>query len=223
VCALLSLPLLGTVAQADIALPAITAVQSRTVADNNPSGTTSSSSLLRIRPSSACYKAWLQFDLSTIANYSTQVKGHITGATLTFTGTSNNTSAKPFALAGLNDGVNDAWASSSLTWNNAPANDTAGQGLITAQITWIADTTHTLSVPAGAGSTVSDSSAALLGFLNADQDGKVTFILAPGGTTYLLGAGSSAAPSLTLTYSVPEPATLAVLGLGGLLLRRRLA
>jgi len=77
---------------------------------------------------------------------------------------------------GLTDESLDDWDPSSTTWNNAPGNDTAS--------CYAGDTNKTvylgdLTVPynSAVGDTVSFSSGDLADFLNADSNGKVTFII----------------------------------------------
>lgn len=126
-----------------------------------------------------------------------------------------------------------------IVWNNAPANDTANNGLDLSQVTFLGQ----FGVPAlnpdleadpiyvSFNNLLSASPDAFLDFLNADSDGLVTFILTRdgGGGGPNLGFASmehatALAPQLNL-FGVPEPssALLGLLGLAALARRRRAA
>jgi hypothetical protein len=229
VCALL---VMSAAARADVTLAPITSNQGAQVRADIASGVftgTRASTTTQLKTRNAAgdaEKSWLQFDLSSIYTATPNVKGHITSALLGFT-SATSTAGKGYVINALNDGVNDAWVSVSLTWDTAPGNNlTNGATLNTTQTVNL----YTVSDSGATGTVTTNANAAnpttamanLVAFLNGDSDGKVTFIVTAGGTTYLDYA--NAKPTLTLTYAdVPEPATLAVFGLGGLILRRRLA
>jgi hypothetical protein len=181
-------------------------------------------------------KTWLQFDLSALYAANPGLQGNITSANLTFYGQAGNTSAKNYIVNGLLDASGfESWSASTLTWNTGPGNDTASTAGMLASAIYSGAALYTGNVAAGDGilsdislaTNPTTSEANLRAFLNTDTDGYVTFALTPGGTTYLYnvggGTGGMYTPVLTLTYEVPEPATLAILGLGGLIMRRRFA
>ncbi len=161
--------------------------------------TVQTDSRLRTRTSANTnHKSWLQFDLNAIYAANPGLKGNIVTAALTFTGTADNTSDKPFVVNGLNDSAGlEGWAASSLTWNNAPGNKTDDTVYLNTSLT-----TANLfagTIPPGDGSTYIGGSPALRAFLNTDSDGLVTFILTPGWTALLYNAGSAHPPVLTLS------------------------
>ena len=139
------------------------------------------------------YKSWLQFDLNAVYAANPDMKGHIKSAMLTFTGTADNTQAKPYVVNGLNDAAGmENWNPANLTWNNAPGNNIADSYLDPSVTT---ANLYSGIIQPGDGVTDSHSSAALVSFLNTDSDGLVTFIMTPGWTAYFYNAGSAHPPT----------------------------
>ena len=122
------------------------------------------------------YKAYMRFDLSTLTL-------PLDTARLILT-TIDGQFPPGTSLWGLNDGdPGEAWVEADITWNNAPANDTAGDhpnGLLS-NATYLGDFTN---IEQGvAGGTGDFSGVTLKDFVNADTDGLATFIvLSPGET-----------------------------------------
>ena len=139
---------------------------------------------------------------------------------------------KTIAIYGLNEAdaygegeLGEDWTEDAITWNNAPANPTNGDdpALVAEHVTQLGQITS----PASPGH-VTLTSEAMLGFLPADTDGTVTFILIAPENDATLGRFSSSetdnGPLLNLDYEpIPEPTGVAMMGLGGLALfaRRR--
>lgn len=123
--------------------------------------------------------AYVRFDLSGYT------PGSFTTATLDLT--SDTTVGSPaignsFYVWGLRNSQNaDGWGENTITYNNAPGLDgvVSGDGEVATldvDTTNKADLLFTTNMVAS-GNTLSLSNAALLNFLNADTDGKVTFII----------------------------------------------
>ena len=111
------------------------------------------------------YKGYVRFDLSAIAQ-------PLSSAKLTCT-TLDGQFPPGTSIWALDDGdAGEAWVEADITWNNAPANDTAGNGFLS-NATYVGDFENINPVAGGTGDF---SGAALLNFLNADTDGLATFM-----------------------------------------------
>jgi hypothetical protein len=176
-------------------------------------------------------KSWVKWDLNSVYSANPGLKGNISGATLTMYVYCTVSTARTLNVVGVNDGVAQAWTGTDITWANAPGNDTTSP---TAFNTSVTTTVGPMSIPVTTGAAyfnltpVTLTGQALVDFLNTDSDGIISLGLASGGVSFQIDLMSmyynsgAYAPTLDLT-GTPEPATLAILGLGGLLLRRRLA
>ena len=175
-------------------------------------------------------KSYMRFDISGLSQA-------VDSATLSLVhATSSNTEGDEtfdIDVYGLNNGTTGetTWTETGIKWENAPGepgNDPADNAFENATLLG----TITVDVSNGLGTTYTLSSAALVTFLNAGglTDDEVTIMLTAqdldtnsegvnfasrNNTTY-------AAPKLSMT-EVPEPATMSLLGIGGLLalVRRR--
>jgi len=201
-------------------------------------------------------KAYIRFDTSSLP-----APGSIASAMLNLTVSINNgggsgaTTTTPqnftFNVYGLNDGstagggkLGEDWDPTTVTYANAPANDTtSGSTVLTGTTTDNGGTamllgTFNVTQNDTAGTTLTALNGTnLVNFLNANTDGRATFILTrPGFTANTVANGSiqgnanSAFASAqtttltapTLTADVPEPAAAGLLATaGGLLLARR--
>ena len=163
-------------------------------------------------------KAYVRFDTTGLA-------GTVTDASLDIDFLALGGSSGVINVFGLADGLaGETWAESTITYNNAPANDlTSGGGsYITPGTGGVVATDAaflgTLTVGASDGH-YTFSSTALVDFLNADTNHLVTFILtaATSGNNMQFyskeNAASATYPTLAVT-AVPEPSTYA-LTLGG--------
>jgi hypothetical protein len=184
---------------------------------------------VRVYTTSRIQVPYLKFDISGAS-------GDLSGAQLQLFLTGANR-ARSWTVYGLNDSAtDDLWSESGITYNNAPGMVAAALGTLSLDLTKLTSL-GTLAVPASApapGVTVTSAVATLNlnSFLAADTNKLVTLVIVAGsdanGTWYIANKENTsglAAPTLLLpnATAVPEPATLAILGLGGILLRRRLA
>lgn len=113
-------------------------------------------------------KSWVQFDLSGIS-------GTITSATLTIYAI---TDAKSYYVNSLNDGVDETWSADTIDWFSAPGNTTTSGSALDAGLT---SSLYFVNPTTADGAASGDVTS----FVNADTDGLLTFILTPGGTTYI--------------------------------------
>jgi hypothetical protein len=204
ICVMFSLLVQISTSQAETVV--VTTTQGKCVCMDltNPSiaDTVQTDSRLRTRSSANTnYKSWLQFDLNAIYAANPDMKGHIKSAILTLAGTADNTLPKTYIVNGLNDAAGmENWNPASLTWNNAPGNNIADSYLDPSVTT---ANLYTGTIEPGDGVTDSQTSDALVSFLNTDSDGLVTFIMTPGLTTYFYNSGSIHPPTLTLMVNTP--------------------
>lgn len=203
--------LFAAAARADVA---VTATQGRAALMDytipSAADTVQDSSRLRTRASTNTnYKSWVQFDLNAAYAADPNLKGHVVDATLTLFGDPGNPSGKSVVTNGLNDSASlEGWTSSSLTWNNAPGNNTTSQSYLNTSLTTAK--LATVDVAVGDGAATAVSSTELTAFVNADTDGKVTFILTPGSTAAFYNVGTAYPPTLTLSKVSKPPKTLFV-------------
>lgn len=134
-----------------------------------------------------------------------------------------------FELFGLTNQALDGWGESTITWNNAPANQ-ANNLLNAAMVTSLG----TFNLTGKGLGVYNFSSQALVDFLNSDTNDLATLILLrttnqPNGHNYVHAIasrehGAVAGASLAIT-AVPEPSTLLLVGAGlaslGIIHRRR--
>jgi hypothetical protein len=181
-------------------------VESTTPTTNWGNGTT-----LLVKDSGAFRKSYLRFGLSPVTN---TVLTATFGMTLTSTQlTANGT--QTLNVYGLNNGdPGESWGETTITWNNAPQNDTTSASGLLSNTTFLGSITVTYGMTAG--TLLSFSGANLVTFLNSDTDHLATFIVV--GTGGINAAeifasrenGTYAAPTLTMDV-VPEASTTAFL------------
>lgn len=175
-------------------------------------------------------KSYIGFDLSgmgsfPVATATLDLMFVDSGAGATLAGTTYQ-----FEIFGLINELFDSWSESTITWNNAPANQT-NNGLNSMMVASLG----TFSLTGKGLGLYSFTSPALIDFLNSDTNDMATFIIRrstnqPSSTQNYVHAFAStehpslAGPTLNVT-PVPEPSTLLCVGAGliglGLLRRRR--
>ncbi len=125
------------------------------------------SSKLSIRSDQKSAKSWIKFDISELD------VGNLETATLTVTLHQEKAGNRHFDVSYVNDDCLDniGWDERSLTWNNAPGNNTASlSSLDTSKTTLLTTVNFTDGVP-GDSFTID-----VLGALEADTDGIVQFV-----------------------------------------------
>ncbi|VGO21941.1 DNRLRE domain-containing protein [Pontiella sulfatireligans] len=159
-------------------------------------------------------KGYLRFDLATMTAPAE------VNASINLTLLNSGVYINPLTVTvyGLLESVEGQdWGETSITFNNAPGNDTAGSGVVAADTVLLG--TFEVSDVA---SDYSFNSAALVNFLNADTDDLATFILIgdTAGDSYGYGAMSFSTKENS-TYggavldTIPEPGTMGLISAVG--------
>jgi hypothetical protein len=161
-------------------------------------------------------KIYCRFDLgSQITNWSAPYRV-VSAATLHLRDNSSSAGQITNSVYGLKDGqAGESWGETTITWNNAPANDTNGAWYVGAEATYLGQFTYTGT---GTGTNwISFTSSNLVDFLNADTNGVVTLMLSnPANTSSQFASRErtdtqKGPPRLTVTSAIVLP--------GGTLLR----
>lgn len=173
------------------------------------------SSKLTVRASSNGNKSWIKFDLGGLD------VSNLLSAVLSVSLHEGKGGDQSFDVSYVNDNYLDniGWDERSITWNNAPGNDIADLGLLDPTKTTLLGTVNFTDGLAGESFTID-----ALGALQADTDGIVQFVLHNSPNNINLSTHDHSVeaqrPYLDVTV-IPEPMTLALLGLGGLIATRR--
>jgi hypothetical protein len=174
---------------------------------------------------------YFRFDLSNVS-------GDLSGATLTFNFAGSNRT-RTMDVYGLSDESGDSWDEGAMTYQNAPgiiqpadggaAYESGSASLDTSKLSLLTQFT----TPGNGLSVTTAADTDLDSFLASDTNKLVTFVLYTDTSdssqsfsvsTKESAAGASVYPTLTLpnaTAAVPEPASAALLGMGGLALLAR--
>ncbi len=146
----------------------IKAVQSSRSTITGPDTNTHDSSKLSVRSDASSNKSWIKFELGDIEASS------LKSATLTVTLHNPKTGARNFDVSYVNDNCLDniGWTERTLTWNNAPGNNTADQARLDLNRTTLVGTVKFTDGVAGQSFTID-----VLDALQTDTDGIAQFVL----------------------------------------------
>src|SRR4030042_1691254 len=164
ISSMLSLPS-GPAAFADIMIPAVQSCRTDVL---NPGANRHDSSKLSIRSDASSAKSWIKFELGDLD------VSALEAATLTVTLHEGKAGDRQFDVACVNDDCRDniGWDERSLTWNNAPGNDTGSFTSLDSAKTTLVATVHFADGVPGDSFTVDIRHA-----LETDPDGIGRFIL----------------------------------------------
>lgn len=173
-------------------------------------------------------KAYVRFDISSLVGAGEDIEDASLSFVLTDAIGYTTSALYSMLVSVLLDGdTGENWDESTITWNNAPGNDTTSQTALdptrTQAVGYLRH--HDANYNPGAVATIQIPNY-LVDVLNADTDGKVTFIITGRIWSGFVRSYASrenttyAAPTLDLTV-VPEPMTMSLFGIGGLALLRR--
>ncbi len=159
------------------------------------------------------YKTWMKLDASSLETLATG------GTTLNLTA-SNTTAGYTIDFYLLSGVDSSSWNEGTITWNNAPGNNTGGAGFTTgASATYLASFTS-FSFTAGTTYPLSITGAAETALLGALNTGSRTATIAfqrtgSGSLANNFHSTESATESFRPTLTaIPEPSQFALLGLG---------
>jgi hypothetical protein len=143
------------------------AVQSCRAEIEYPTTNRSDSSKLSVRSDASAAKSWIKFDVGDLD------VDNLRQAVLTVALHEAEGGVHTVDLSAVNDDCNSiAWTASSLTWNNAPANETASRtDLVAAKATFVK------TIPVTDGIIGTAYPVDVLSVLEADTDGIVQFVL----------------------------------------------
>jgi hypothetical protein len=118
-------------------------------------------------------KAYLRFDIDSVADPIEGVRLELVYVSHQYCSASPST----YNVYGLNDGhVGESWGESTITWNNAPANDNSGDGVLPGQASLLGTFSVNFSTMSPSG-VVLFSSSAFLDFVQSDTNGLITLIV----------------------------------------------
>ncbi|MEW5804944.1 MAG: DNRLRE domain-containing protein [bacterium] len=160
----------------------IEAIDDNFVIHTQPNTVQSSTAILAVKRDkytiSPARKAWISFDISSLGL--TDEHRSVDAASFLITEASNGghytKKVLSFNVFGLTNEAGDYWSEDTLTWNNAPGNNSTFHSVDPSQTTYLGSFSF-FDNAAAVGSQLSISSNALIDFLHADTNGLVTLIV----------------------------------------------